>query len=228
MTENLEPRDTNESIAEMPEGNFVPAWLAALVLVLLLAVMGVGGFVLRGIVSGDGTRVRTLEQAEVERWKKQADAHPNDVAVRLQLGYAYQKDKRYDRALEQYSFVLGSDPKNTGALYNRAVVYQQLGLTDKAEAAFWDVLEVQRDHALAAQALGEIYVKKGQYRSVLAAVRPVVKAHPEMANLQYLTGYAYERTNHPGWAAARYRLALEYAPDLVEAREGLRRLGYTE
>jgi hypothetical protein len=35
------------------EAQLVPTWLAVLVLVLLLAVVGVGGYVIRGFVAGD-------------------------------------------------------------------------------------------------------------------------------------------------------------------------------
>lgn len=205
------------------EEHFVPAGLALLVLGLLLAVMLLGGYVLRGVVAGD-RRAATVEQVDALRWEKAVKADSEDIEARVQLGYAYQKDKRYDKALEQYEFVLERDPRDTAALYNRAVVLGALGLDKEAESAFWDVLEVRSDHPLAAKALGEYYASKKQYRSVLKAVRPVVEVHPEMADLQYLTGLAYERTGRATWAIARYELALKYAPDMVEARRGLARV----
>lgn len=217
--------DVAEETATPPnEEHFVPAWLAALVLVLLLAVVGVGGYAIRGFVAGD-RRVESVEQAEIDKWRKEVKAEPLDLDARLQLGYAYQLAGRYDNALKEYGFIIERDPKNTAALYNRGVSYLELDLQDKAEEAFWDVLEVRNDHALAAKQLGELYAERGQYKSLLKAVRPVVEAHPQMADLQYLTGLAYERTGHPDWALARYRLALEYSPDMPEAREGVVRLG---
>lgn len=225
MTETVSegPGASSPEPADRDEEHFVPAWLAAVVLVLLLAVMLVGGYVLRGVVAGD-RRTATIEQVDVVKWEKAIKADPEDLEARVQLGYAYQQDKRYDKALEQYEFVLERDPRDTAALYNRAVVFSALGLDKEAEAAFWDVLEVRADHPLAAKALGEYYVSLGHYRSVLKAVRPVVEAHPEIADLQYLTGLAYERTGREEWARARYKLALKYAPDMVEASRGLGRL----
>lgn len=212
------------STSDTQEANFVPAWLAVLVLVLLLAVVGVAGYTIRDLMSGRERAVDVTETAIV-RWESEVKADPDDTQARLQLGYAYQEAGRYDKAVEQYNRVLVKEPTNTGALYNIGVVYLRMDLDDKAEQAFWKVLEVTPDHVLAAKALGDIYAERGQYRSLLRAVRPVVQQHPEIADLQYLTGLAYEKLNHPDWAKARYRLALKYAPDYVKAREALTRLG---
>jgi tetratricopeptide (TPR) repeat protein len=211
---------------ERSRDHFVPAWLAALVLVLLLAVMGLGGYTLRGMVAGE-RRVLDVADAEIARWRDEVRADPDDVGARVSLGYAYQQAGRLDRAVAEYQEALERDPRNTAALYNLGVVYVRTGVDDKAEKVLWRVLEISPDHALAARALGEIYAERGQYRSLLAAVRPVVEVRPEIADLQYLTGLAYENTGNPEWAIVRYRLALTYSPDYEKAREGLVRLGET-
>lgn len=221
--DHIEVLSESQADAPLSEENFVPAWLAILVLVLLLGVMGLGGYVIRGVVAGKG-KASTPQEREIQNWRQAVKENPEDLQARVQLGYAYQAAERYDRALEEYDYVIKRDPRNTAALYNRGVSYLELDLPDKAEEALWDVLEIDPEHVLAAKTLGELYAERGQYRSLLAAVRPVVEAHPQMADLQYLTGLAYENTGHPDWAAARYRLALKYAPDMTEARKGLKRL----
>ncbi|MDZ4168906.1 MAG: tetratricopeptide repeat protein [Coriobacteriia bacterium] len=213
------------AVTEEP-GNFVPAWLAALVLVLLLAVMGVGGYVVRGVVAGE-SRVADVADQEIVRWRAEVRADPKDTNARVSLGYAYQQAGRLDKAVDEYETVLKTDARNTAALYNLGVVYLRLGVDDRAEKVLWQTLDVVPDHVLAARTLGELYLEREQYRSLLKAVRPVVETRPEIADLQYLTGVAYEYTGHPDWAIARYRLALQYAPDYARAREGLERLGET-
>jgi tetratricopeptide (TPR) repeat protein len=231
-----EPVDTAQGEPETPgpfrlaalwRGRSIPGWVVATALASLLLAVGLAGFWVRGLIV-DHSRRSAIEDSRIARWESEVAAHPDDVQARLQLGYAYQQAGRYDRAIEAYDRVLAEDPKNTAALYNRAVMYTKLDLGGQAEVAYWDVLEVEPDHAQAAQALGEYYASRGHYRSLLRAVRPVVEIHPELASLQFLTGLAYENTGHPGWAAARYRLALKYSPDMPEAREGLRRLGVVE
>lgn len=228
-----EPVDTQQNgpkgekpfvLAALWRGRSVPGWVTVVALLLLLFIVGLAGFFVRGLIV-DRSRQSAAEEARISRWQAEVAAHPDDQQALLQLGYAYQQAGRFDRAIESYDRVLAADPKNTAALYNRAVMYTKLDLGGQAEVAYWDVLEVEPDHAQAAEALGKYYASRGHYRSLLRAVRPVVGAHPELASLQYLTGLAYENTGHPDWAAARYRLALKYSPDMPEARDGLKRLG---
>jgi tetratricopeptide (TPR) repeat protein len=228
MSESEQTQPSNGAVStDGTDGNFVPAWLAILVLVLLLAVMGLGGFVIRGLVSGD-KRAANRADLEIEKWRKELQDNPDSLNAMVNLGYAYQQAEKYDKAINQYERVIAKDPQNTGALYNLGVVYTKLDLTDEAERTFWKVLKIAPDHALAARELGQIYADRKEYRSLLRAVRPVVKAHPEIADLQYLMGVAYENTGRVTWAKARYRLALKYAPDYSEARKALRRLGELE
>lgn len=203
----------------------VPMWLAVLVLALLLAVMVVGGWLLRGAVSGDTPTDPVA--IEIGRWEEEVRAKPDDMQAQLQLAFAYQKGQRYREALERYDIVLASFPNDTAAHYNKGIVYRELGLDDEAEKSFWDVLEISPAHELAASALGELYAERGHYQSIIVAVRPAVEAKPQAADLQYLMGLAYENTGRDDWAEARYRLALEYVPDLQDAKDGLERLGAT-
>ncbi|MHB9004561.1 MAG: tetratricopeptide repeat protein, partial [Coriobacteriia bacterium] len=141
------------------------------------------------------------------------------------LGFAYQRARRMDEALEQYEVVLEDAPDDTAALYNKGIVLQSTGRDDEAEEIWWQVLEIEPQHILAAKALGEMYAERREYRSLLEAVRPVVKENESSADLQYLTGLAYENLGRHDWASARYELALKYYPDMKEAREGLERIG---
>lgn len=203
---------------------FVPVWLAGLVLVLLLAVMGLGGYVVRGVVAGE-SRAPDISEERIERWKRAVADNPEDLDAQVQLGYAYQLAGRYDNAVEAYTHVIERNPRDTAALYNLGIVYGRLGVDKRAEQMLWEVLEIEKDHVLAARALGEIYAEREQYRSLLRAVRPVVEVRPEVADLQYLTGLAYENLGQTEWAVARYRLALTYAPGYEKAIEGLDRMG---
>ncbi|MBE0476946.1 MAG: tetratricopeptide repeat protein [Coriobacteriia bacterium] len=205
---------------------FVPVWLAVLAVVLLLAVAGVGGYAARGLLREPTPR--SAEELEVVRLREKLAGAPGDVGTRLQLAFAYQRAYRFDDALETYGEVLEQAPGDTAANYNRGVIYREIGRPEAAEEALWDVLEVQEDHTLAAKALGELYASRQEYRSLVEAVRPAAEARPQMADLQYLMGLAYENLGRADWAEARYRLALKYVPDMKEAREGLKRVETAE
>lgn len=191
--------------------------IIAAALVALLASAVVVTIIIQGAGGGADPAVR--------RWAREVARDPEDVGAKLQLGFAHQAAGDHTKALEQYDAVLKREPRNTAALFNRATVWREQGEDKLAEEGFWDVLEIEPDHVGAATRLGRLYASKEQFRSVLAAVRPVVSVHPESSDLQFLTGLAYENLGRADWAAARYRLALEASPDMPEAREGLERLG---
>lgn len=213
--------DTGGLPAGEPD-RLVPVWLAATVLVLLLAVMALGGYALRGALADPP--VLAERDLEVEKWESQVKLTPDDSEARLNLGFAYQRAKRMDDALEQYDVVLEDTPQDTAALYNKGIVLQATGHEDDAEDVWWQVLEIEPKHILASKALGEMYAERREYRSLIEAVRPVVQDNESSADLQYLMGLAYENLGRHDWAKVRYELALKYYPDMKEAREGLERL----
>lgn len=218
------PVEERRAVADAAE--LIPGWLALLVLVLLLAVAGLGGYLIRGAFTEKP--VATPAALAVDEMEQQVESDPNDPERLLALGYAYQQEGRYDEALDLYEQSLALDPGNTGALYNKGVTLTLLGKIDEAEVAYWDVLEVAPDHTLAAKALGDYYVGKKQYKSALTALEPVIAAQPQYADLQYLAGYSCEQLGIDETAITYYRGALTYDPDYQDAKDGLARLGATE
>jgi len=216
--------DAPESGDRSDESQQVPVWLAALVLVLLLAVMAVGGFVLRGVIDNE-PRATSVADLDIAKWEDEVKLNPDDTEAHLNLGFAYQQAERFEEALAQYDFVIGRVPGDTAALYNRGVVLLALDREPEAEETWWSVLEVEPGHVLAAKSLGEYYASRREFRSLIEAVRPVVEQNESSADLQYLMGLAYENLGNTDWARARYQLALKYYPDMQEAQEGLDRLG---
>jgi tetratricopeptide (TPR) repeat protein len=222
--EAAEATATVEEVVSRSDDEMIPLWLAALVLVLLLSVMGVGGYLVGAVMTGE-QEPRTPEEYEVQRLRETVAQNPDDINAVLQLGYAYQQAGMYEEAIAEYDRVLEVTEFDTAALYNKGIVLLELDRGDEAEVVLWDVLEFDDGHVLAAKALGDHYAEKEQYRSLIEAVRPVVEQNESAADLQYLMGLAYENLGRADWAEARYRLALTYYPDMQEAREGLERLG---
>lgn len=209
------------------ESQMVPVWLAILVLVLLLAVMAVGGFVIRGAFDRTPQGSSAVEM-DIEKWEEAVKLNADDLEAHLNLGFAYQQAERFEEAVDQYDYVIERAPSDTAALYNRGVVLLELGRDDEAEESWWNVLEADPEHVLAAKSLGEYYASRREYRSLIEAVRPVVEVNESAADLQYLMGLAYENLGNRDWARARYELALKYYPDMPEARDGLDRLGVAQ
>lgn len=222
-SEDVSIGDAFASDGTAKPGQLVPAWLAALVLVLLLGVAGVAGFLIRGLLVDDAPP--RVQEISVEQWTAEVEQDPDDPETLLNLAYAQQQDGDLEGALSGYETVLELDPGNQGALYNRGVVLFALGRAEEAEVVLWDLLEAAPDHVLAAKALGEHYIGQKHYKSALAALEPVAKVRPEFADLQYLSGYCCEQLGLTDAALAYYKGALAYVPDHADALEGLARLG---
>ncbi len=208
--------------AEQPQ---VPAWLAVTVLVLLLAVVGAAGFIIRGQFEEGGS---AQPSREIERKEALVEQNPEDVEGLLALGTSYHQAGRLREAIEQFDAALKIRPFDTAALYGKGLVLIDQGNDREAEETLWEVLERDPGHVLAAKTLGEFYAARGEYRSLVYTVRPVVEKNESAADLQYLMGLGYENLGRGDWAAARYRLALKYFPGMPEAQEGLERLGVVE
>jgi tetratricopeptide (TPR) repeat protein len=193
----------------------VPVWLVALVVALLLAVVGTGAYVLVTRIVGDAERVP--EAALV-----QPDGRP---VSQLTQAYTLQQAGEYGEAVRAYEGVLGQEPDNLAALYNKGVCLLQLDRDAQAEGSLRRVLKLAPEHALAAVALGEYYAREERFDDLLAAVTPAAAAHEQMADLQALRGLGLEKTGKVREAAEAYRTALRFAPDLERAQKGLARLG---
>lgn len=201
----------------------VPRGLVALVVVLLVAVLGLGGYMLRSATLRD-----TPDKAEslaIAQAKEALAAHPKSASSFIDLGFAYQQAAEYDQALDAYDAALVLDPTSPGALYNRGIVLQAQGKQEEAEAAFRSVLEVAPDHVLAAKALAARLIDLERFADALDVLGPVIEAQPHYADLQYLAGLACEELGQRAEASAYYDAALRYSPDHTDARKGLDRLG---
>lgn len=204
-------------------GDHVPRWLVAIVAVLFVAVLAVGGLVAERamirkpvVATGPEMRVRILEDAVRQR--------PDDLDSRRQLAFAYQQAGRDREALREYEKVLDGNANDLAALYNTGVIFLETGREDEGERTLLRVLKRAPSHALVAKTLGEYYAESGEFGRVVDIAAPAADSHLDMADLQYLAGIGYERTGHPDEAEARYRRALSLVPDMAEARDGLKRL----
>jgi tetratricopeptide (TPR) repeat protein len=131
VVDRADPTPTPAPAQAAGDDGLVPGWLALLVLILIVAVVGVAGFVVRGLIVGDSEK--TPAQADIDRWSREVDSDPTDTGARLNLAYAYQSAQEYDKALEEYDSVLAAQPKQMAALYNKGVIYMTLGQGKKGE-----------------------------------------------------------------------------------------------
>ncbi len=201
-----------------------PRFLIAVVATLMILIAVVAGVIVNRVLvndaaaqTGPGMRVAVLERGVRD--------DSEDVGTRRQLAFAYQQAGRPWDALRQYEEVLSREADDVASLYNSGLVRLSVGQTRMGEQSLRRVLEIAPTHALAAKSLGERYAEAGDFRRLLSAVAPAARAHPELADLQYLAGLGYEKAGDKTLAARHYRRALRLVPSMAEAKSGMTRLG---
>ena len=70
---------------------------------------------------------------------------PAPIDSHFNKGVEHYDNQEHAKAIEQYKLALRQNPKNTFALYNLAVVYQDQGKNDQAENLYLDVLKITED-----------------------------------------------------------------------------------
>jgi len=209
-----------------PEHTGVSLWLVIFVLVLLLAVAGVGAYVLRAALTSE--RFGSTGEIDIARAEQQVAASPDDAEAHVSLGYAYQQAGRHEDAIAAYDEALTLMPGHAAALYHKGVALLELERGAEAESLLAALVRDDPTHALAAKSLAAHYIAEERFAEVPPVLEPALEASPTLADLHSLLAYAYEQLGDTEQALEHYRSAIAYDPNLTDAREGLTRLGASE
>lgn len=199
-----------------------PPWVFIALAFLIVMDVAMAGILLRAKTSEAKAAAPAYDS--VQALERKLEKNPNDPRVLQQLAFEYRKTGMLDDALRVNRKIADMDPQNVAARYHIGSILASMGEDKEAEVALWDVLEIDPTHPTAARTLGEIYHKRGQYKSMLVAIEPAAVEHPEVAELQYLWGIGKENTGDTAGARRAYWLAMERDPDLDEARQAYNRL----
>jgi len=207
-----------------PHEQAAPRWMLTAMLLLLIAVVGLGWIVGTRVVSRR-TQAALAEDPRLRILKKAVRDNPDDLGARRQLAQVYLQGGREKDALREYAGVLSRNPDDVAALHGAGVLYLADGQNEAGEEALLRVLELDPTHTYAALALAEHYTSTKRVDGVVRVLKPAADSHPEIADLQYLLGFGYEETGDSAAAVKYYRRALRFVPDMKEAQEALDRLG---
>jgi tetratricopeptide (TPR) repeat protein len=205
-------------------GHHAPLWLVILVagLAVSVVVAGVYAYRLSQSVGSRGSAV--VGRVLVGEAKAGVAATNGSGQSHLQLAYAYQRSANYSLARREYGIVLKTDPRNTAAEFNLGMIDEIQGDPSSAAQHYRRVLEIDPGNDLAAKQMSVIQYANQDWKGLLATLQPAVRANPDMADLRFLLGVAYEKTNQRQKAIAQYKEALRLYPNMREAQSALARL----
>lgn len=210
------------AVAATPDS--APVWLVPMLAFLVTAAVLMAGAIAIAYAEEAHQQQADRTRAAIAMRELKVREHPRDVGALLELERAYRSSGLLSKALETNERILAIDARNTAALYNIGRIHEELGDEKAAEVAYWDVLEIDPGDPLAAKALGELYIRRGHYRSLLVAVRPAAAANPDDGELAYLQAIGDEKAGRFKAARDGYWKAMTLAPRLTGAREGYLRV----
>ena len=87
-------------------------------------------------------------QEAIDALLKQAEQHPEDSAVWIQLGHHYFDANLPDKAIEAYEKALAIEPQNADVWTDLGVMYRRSGNPEKAIEAFDEAMQLDRGHEI--------------------------------------------------------------------------------
>ncbi len=142
----------------------------------------------------------------------------------IQLGNI-QAARRNKIALQYYNNALRILPSSTEALYNRGLLYQDMGELDKAVQDYNSILVIDRNYADAHYNLGYIDLAyKKDYKSAITHFTDAIRVNNQYAEAFYNRGVAYDFSGDKKSAEKDYRQALNIVPAFKLAKDRLKKL----
>lgn len=134
--------------------------------------------------SAEAAAQDSLYHAEtlIRRALKLEPANPRNALLFSNLATLQRRQKKYDLALENYTYALNIAPRAVPILLNRATLYLEMGKDDAARADYSLVLDMDPDHAEALAMRAYIYLRQRDYKFARADYQHLLKQHPSDFN----------------------------------------------
>ncbi len=134
------------------------------------------------------------------------------------------REGRYQAAIAEFRQAVSLDPSYADAYYWIANAYAKLDVWDQSMNAYKRCLQIRPSYANAHAELAGIYIMKLKYTPAEGHLLQAVKYDPGLAIAYYYLGEIYRKKVICSKAGDNYRKALSIQPDLLDAKEGLRKL----
>jgi len=125
-------------------------------------------------------RCRVWKSSET-MWTDVLKHHPRVQYARNSRGQYYYENKKYDRALEDFSRAVEIDPKYAKAWYNRGNVFDETGVFDRAIDDYTRAIEIEPHYTMAYNNRGLTHRHKGDFEKAIADFTAALNLDPNYA-----------------------------------------------
>jgi protein O-GlcNAc transferase len=165
-------------------------------------------------------RIDRVEEARVI-YARQDELHPNNQALKVNLGICEYRLGEYERALGRFEAVLAKSPDYYLAKINAARSLYQLGSYDKTKIMCQRILETQDQQAEVYDLLGHSCYRLGHLADALQWYRRSIAINPGNAKIALALAITCSETRDTKNAIFYYEKCIELGGDIQSASKNL-------
>ena len=168
----------------------------------------------------------TLEQGEKQRaiLEKARAIAPEDRSVGLALAKYHRNKGDYQRATQDYQRLTELFPEDSSLTVELARIKFESGAQEQAITLLERSLSTRPNDANLLNILGWMYLEQSRITHAITTLQDAIALNSEDPFSYNALGLAYERNSENEKARENYGRALELKPDLLEAKENLKRV----
>lgn len=170
----------------------------------------------------------TLTWSQLHHWKNTVtlfehalDVTANNYLAHNNLGIAYARQGKIDKAVNHYTKALQFKPNFPRAHNNLGNAYARQGRQDKAISHYTMALQIKPDFAGAHNNLGNALAGQGKIEAALFHFSRAQELQPDFAEASFNLGSVLARQGRMDEALAHFTRAVELKPDFAEAHNSL-------
>lgn len=152
------------------------------------------------------------------------DRYPNSYKGHQILAEIYEKEEKYELALEEYEKVYDLNPKNENIYLKIGKLYGNVGRENEAIEIFSNLLKKKPDYYEASMILADILNSKQEYKEAVQVYMSALKYKPIDYDLYYNLAMTYTMLNDFSKAKECYEKAAQINSALYHAKYSLGQL----
>lgn len=134
----------------------------------------------------------------------------------IRQGIGARLTKNYELAREELEKALRMEPRNTKALFELGIVYEELNEQDKALSTFQTVLRLPAPPVEVYNHISTIKFQQDDRQGAVDLLRQAVGQDPANPKLHYYLGNAYRKQKTDGKSIESYIKAIQLDPEMAE------------
>ena len=196
-------------------------YITAIVIPLVVILLEIKSIYISEVIALVKTSIYLkLGQNNLARRKliKYVDKHPNRYSSRKTLAQIYEKEGKFESAIDEYVIAVEINKKDYDSYYEIAFLLNKTEKNDEAIDMLENLLEKRPEYYKASELLGTIFYDQERFTEAVTIYMQALKYNPDKFELYYGLGMAYTRLNDFQTAKEYYEKAAIINSMLFHAR----------